>query len=54
MFGTTCASAASITSRGWFGPLGRLRGKLGDDAAKPVYILTARGIGYRMAPPPHR
>ena len=32
----------------------RLRGKLGDDAAKPVYILTERGVGYRMAPPPDR
>ena len=32
----------------------RLRGKLGDDAAEPVYILTERGVGYRMAPPPDR
>ncbi len=32
----------------------RLRGKLGDDAAKPVYILTERGVGYRMAAPPDR
>ncbi|MCY4659303.1 MAG: helix-turn-helix domain-containing protein [Acidobacteria bacterium] len=32
----------------------RLRGKLGDDDARPVYILTERGVGYRMAPPPHR
>ena len=32
----------------------RLRGKLGDDAARPVYILTARGVGYRMATPPDR
>ena len=30
----------------------RVRGKLGDDAAEPVYILTERGVGYRMAPPP--
>ncbi len=32
----------------------RLRGKLGDAAAKPVYILTERGVGYRMATPPDR
>ena len=32
----------------------RLRGKLGDDAARPVYILTERGVGYRMATPPDR
>ena len=24
-----------------------LRGKLGDDAAQPVYVLAARGVGYR-------
>ena len=29
----------------------RLRRRLGDDAAKPAYILTARGLGYRMAAP---
>ena len=28
-----------------------LRRKLGDDAARPVYILTVRGVGYRMAAP---
>ena len=27
----------------------RLRRKLGDDAAKPKYIVTKRGVGYRMA-----
>ena len=32
----------------------RLRGKLGDDAAEPVYVLTERGVGYRMATPPDR
>ena len=32
----------------------RLRGKLGDDAARPAYILTERGVGYRMATPPDR
>ncbi len=29
----------------------RLRGKLGDDAARPAYIFTERGIGYRLADP---
>ena len=27
----------------------RLRGKLGEDTAKPTYILTERCVGYRMA-----
>ena len=27
----------------------RLRQKLGDDAIKPTYIVTVRGVGYRMA-----
>ena len=29
----------------------RLRGKLGEDAAEPVYVLTERGVGYRMPAP---
>ena len=29
----------------------KLRQKLGDDAATPAYILTERGVGYRMAKP---
>ena len=29
----------------------RLRGKLGDDAARPAYILNERGVGYRMPEP---
>ena len=29
----------------------KLRRKLGDDAAKPAYILTERGVGYRMPEP---
>ena len=29
----------------------RLRRKLGDDAADPVYIFNERGVGYRMARP---
>ena len=29
----------------------KLRQKLGDDAARPTYIFTERGVGYRMAKP---
>ena len=29
----------------------QLRRKLGDDAARPAYVLTERGLGYRMAGP---
>ncbi|MCY4027787.1 MAG: ATP-binding protein [Acidobacteria bacterium] len=29
----------------------KLRRKLGDDAARPAYVLTERGVGYRMATP---
>ena len=29
----------------------RVRGKLGDDASKPAYILTVRQVGYRMPRP---
>ena len=29
----------------------QLRRKLGDDASRPAYILTERGVGYRMATP---
>ena len=29
----------------------RLRRKLGDDAARPAYIFTERGVGYRMPTP---
>jgi len=28
--------------------IGHLRRKLGDDAANPRYVLTVRGVGYRM------
>ena len=29
----------------------KLRAKLGDDAARPTYIVNERGVGYRMADP---
>ena len=29
-----------------------LRRKLGDDATNPAYLLTERGVGYRLAAPP--
>ena len=29
----------------------KLRSKLGDDAASPIYIFNERGVGYRMAKP---
>jgi DNA-binding response OmpR family regulator len=32
--------------------VGRLRDKLGDDAERPRYVMTVRGVGYRAAPPP--
>jgi DNA-binding response OmpR family regulator len=32
--------------------IGRLREKLGDDAERPRYVATVRGVGYRAAPEP--
>jgi len=32
--------------------IGRLRDKLGDDAAAPRFVSTIRGVGYRVAPLP--
>jgi DNA-binding response OmpR family regulator len=32
--------------------IGRLRDKLGDDAERPRYVATVRGVGYRAAPAP--
>ena len=29
----------------------RLRHQLGDDAARPAWIVNERGVGYRMARP---
>ncbi|NMM24703.1 MAG: response regulator transcription factor [Phycicoccus sp.] len=41
----------------WFGDehlvdihIAHIRAKLGDDAATPRYVLTVRGVGYRMGP----
>jgi DNA-binding response OmpR family regulator len=34
--------------------IGRLRDKLGDDAERPRYVATVRGVGYRAAPIPAR
>jgi len=41
----------------WFGDehvvdvhVANLRKKLGDDGARPRYVLTVRGVGYRMGP----
>ncbi|HEV8490220.1 MAG TPA: response regulator transcription factor [Candidatus Limnocylindrales bacterium] len=31
--------------------IGRLRDKLDDDAERPRYVATVRGVGYRAAPP---
>ncbi len=30
--------------------IGHLRSKLGDDPRSPRYVLTVRGVGYRMGP----
>jgi DNA-binding response OmpR family regulator len=44
-----------VWGEGWFGDehivdvhIVRLRRKLGDDPARPRYVLTVRGVGYRM------
>ena len=29
----------------------KIRRKLGDDAARPAYLFTERGVGYRMPAP---
>jgi len=31
--------------------VGQLRHKLGDDPARPRFIITAQGVGYRLAVP---
>jgi DNA-binding response OmpR family regulator len=47
----------SVWGEGWVGDdhlvdvhIGHVRRKLGDDPAEPRYILTVRGVGYRMGP----
>lgn len=47
----------AIWGAGWVGDerlvdvhVGRVRRKLGDDAADPRYVRTVRGVGYRMGP----
>jgi DNA-binding response OmpR family regulator len=44
-----------VWDQGWVGDehlvdvhIGHLRRKLGDDPARPAYIVTVRGVGYRM------
>ena len=46
-----------VWDEAWFGDdhivdvhIVRLRRKLGDDATRPRYVLTVRGVGYRMGP----
>jgi len=46
-----------VWGSGWVGDehlvdihVGHVRRKLGDDPASPRYILTVRGVGYRMGP----
>jgi len=48
---------ARVWGEGWVGDehlvdvhLGHVRRKLGDDAANSRYVVTVRGVGYRMGP----
>jgi DNA-binding response OmpR family regulator len=48
---------AEVWGQDWVGDehlvdvhIGNLRRKLGDDAANPRFVLTLRGVGYRMGP----
>lgn len=47
----------AVWGEGWVGDehlvdihIGHIRRKLGDDPANPRFILTVRGVGYRMGP----
>jgi DNA-binding response OmpR family regulator len=49
---------ADVWDTNWFGStktldvhMGWLRGKLGDDPAKPRFLHTVRGVGFRMSAP---
>jgi DNA-binding response OmpR family regulator len=49
---------AEVWDENWFGStktldvhIGWLRRKLGDDPAKPVYLHTVRGVGFRFSAP---
>jgi DNA-binding response OmpR family regulator len=44
------ADAADVLDRTVDVHVGRLRDKLGDDADRPRYVATVRGVGYRAAP----
>jgi DNA-binding response OmpR family regulator len=48
---------AAVWGEGWVGDehlvdthIGHIRRKLGDDPADPRFLLTVRGVGYRMGP----
>jgi two-component system alkaline phosphatase synthesis response regulator PhoP len=44
------SDAAEVLDRTVDVHVGRLRDKLGDDADRPRYLATVRGVGYRAAP----
>ncbi len=54
---TRTALIERVWGPGWVGDdrlvdvhLGHVRRKLGDDADEPRYVVTVRGVGYRMGP----
>lgn len=54
---TRAALVERVWGPGWVGDdrlvdvhLGHVRRKLGDDAEDPRYVVTVRGVGYRMGP----
>ena len=44
------ADATDVLDRTIDVHVGRLRDRLGDDADRPRYVMTVRGVGYRSAP----